>query len=355
MPEAQSRRDGELPTDREAQIRRALSRLRKAALALATIIVVGTAGYMVVEGWGVQDALYMTMITISTVGYGEVNPLGTAGRLLSMALIITGASVLVYATGSFVELVLEGTIRGYFARRRMDAEIGKLSGHYILCGYGRVGSRVAREFADADVEFVVIDQRDFEVERCLEQGYLALHGDASNNAVLEAAGVERAKGLVAALDSDADNLFVTFSARNINAELHVVARATSEESADKLKQAGADRALAPYAVEGRRLAAFAVEPEIVDFLDVVAHSKRGLKFSMEEIEVPADSALADTPRQIKAAEQTGARIVAVMDPDGNLDTAPSPKDEILPGATLITLGTDKQIECLERFVESGEL
>ncbi len=141
----------------------------------------------------------------------------------------------------------------------------------------------------------------------------------------------------------------------MNPELHIVARANSEESADKLRQAGADRSLSPYAVEGRRLAAFAVEPEIVDFLDVVAHSKRGLKSNMEEIKVPADSPLADTPRQIKAAEQAGATIVAVMDRDGNLDTAPSPKDEILPGATLIALGTDEQIQRLERFVESGEL
>ncbi len=337
-------------------MRRALSRLRKAALALGAIVIGGTAGYMVLEGWGFLDALYMTMITISTVGYGEVNELDTSGRLWSMALIITGASVLVYATSSFVELVLEGTIRGYFARRRMEDAIGKLNGHYILCGYGRVGRKIAEEFANEDVDFVVIDQEESEVERCLEEGYLAIHGNASDNDVLEAGGVGRAKGLVAALDSDADNLFITFSARKMNPDLHIVARANSEESAVKLKQAGADRSLSPYAVEGRRLAAFAIEPEIMDFLDVVAHNKRGLKLSLEEIEVPADSPLkGDTSGRVKAAEQTGAKIAALMDQEGNLDTSPSPQDEILPGTTLIAFGTSEQIERLGRFIESGEL
>ena len=356
MPEELPQRDRELPTDRAAQMRRALSRLRKAALALGAIVVGGTAGYMVLEGWGFLDALYMTMITISTVGYGEVNALDTSGRLWSMALIITGASVLVYATSSFVELVLEGTVRGYFARRRMEDAIGKLNGHYILCGYGRVGQKIAEEFTNEGVDFVVIDREDSEVERSLEEGYLAIHGDASDNDVLEAAGVGRAKGLVAALDSDADNLFITFSARRINPDLHIVARANSEESAAKLKQAGADRSLSPYAVEGRRLAAFAIEPEIMDFLDVVAHNKRGLKLSLEEIEVPADSPLkGDTSGRVKAAEQTGAKIAAVMDREGNLDTSPSPRDEILPGTILIAFGTSEQIERLGRFIASGEL
>lgn len=308
---------------------------------------------MVLEGWGFLDALYMTMITISTVGYGEVRDLGTAGRLWSIALIITGASVLVYATGSFVELVMEGTIRGYFARRRMEDTIGKLNGHYILCGYGRVGRQVAREFASEGVDFVVIDQQPSEVERCVEEGYLALLGNASDDAMLEAAGVERARGLVAAVDSDADNLFVIFSARRMNPDLRIVARANSEESALKLKQAGADRSLSPYAVEGRRLAAFAIQPEIVDFLDVVAHSKRGLKFSLEEIEVPAGPP-PGAPRTVKAAEQAGAKILAVIDEDGDLDTTLSPRDEIPPGITLIVLGTGEQISSLERFIESGE-
>lgn len=344
-----------MPPDRAAQLRRSLDRLRKAALALGGIVVGGTAGYMVLEGWGFLDALYMTMITISTVGYGEVNELDSSGRLWSMALIITGASVLVYATGTFVEMVMEGTIRGYFARRRMEDAIDNLSGHYVLCGYGRVGRRVAREFAAAGVDFVVIDRTPSGVERCVGEGYLALLGNASEDAMLQAAGVERAKGLVAAVDSDADNLFVVFSARRLNPDLRIVARANSEESALKLKQAGADRSLSPYAVEGRRLAAFATQSEIVDFLDVVAHSQRGLKFSLEEIEVPRDLPIpAGASRTVKTAEQSGAKVLAVIDEEGNIDSTLSPKDEIPPGTTLIVLGTGEQIAGLERFMESGE-
>ncbi len=174
--------------------------------------------------------------------------------------------------------------------------------------------------------------------------------------MLEAAGVRRAKGLVAAVDSDADNLFVTFSARRMNPELRIVARANSEESAVKLKQAGADRSLSPYTVEGRRLAAFAIQPEIVDFLDVVAHSKRGLKLSLEEIEVPPDAPLeAGKSGRIKAAEQTGAKILAVIDAEGNLDATASPQDEIRPGTTLVVLGTGEQVARLERFLQTGDL
>ncbi len=272
-----------------------------------------------------------------------------------MALIITGASVLVYATGSFVELVLEGTIRGYFARRRMEDAIGKLSGHYILCGYGRVGRQVAKEFAAEGVDFVVIDREEPEVERCVEQGYLVLLGNASDNAVLEDAGIRRARGLVAAVDSDADNLFITFSARRMNPDLRIVGRANSEESAVKLKQAGADRSLSPYAVEGRRLAAFAIQPEVLDFLDVVAHTQRGRKLHLEELQVPADSPPANGPDRIKAAEQTEAKIMAVIDAEGNLDATVSPQDEIQPGTTLVALGTGEQIARLERFLRTGDL
>lgn len=347
-------KEGALP-DRATQMRRSLDRLRKAALALGGIVVGGTAGYMVLEGWDLLDALYMTMITISTVGYGEVRELDTYGRLWSIALIITGASVLVYATGTFVEMLMEGTIRGYFARRRMEDAIDKLQGHYVLCGYGRVGRQIAREFTAAGVDFVVIDRQPSEVERCEGEGYLALLGNASDDATLEASGVARARGLVAAVDSDEDNLFVIFSARRMNPDLHIVARANSEESAIKLKQAGADRSLSPYVVEGRRLAAFAIQPEIADFLDVVAHIKRGLKFSMEEIEVPArSSASTGAPRTIKTAEQTGAKILAAIDKDGNVDATLSARDAIAPGTTLIVLGTGEQIAALERFIEDGE-
>ena len=191
--------------------RLALRRIESALLALGVITVAGVLGYMVFEGWSFTDALYMTVITLTTVGYREVRPLDTTGQLWTMLLLVTGVGTLFYAAVSSVELVVEGTIRGYFGRRRMEAAIGKLSEHQILCGYGRVGRQVAAEFARDGIPFVVVDQDPEIVEECAAVGYLALLGEASDDGRLEEAGVRRAKGLVAAVDSDADNVFIVLS------------------------------------------------------------------------------------------------------------------------------------------------
>jgi voltage-gated potassium channel len=208
--------------------RLALRRIERALLALGAITVVGVLGYVVFEGWSFTDALYMTVITLTTVGYREVHPLDTSGQLWTMVLLITGVGTLFYAAVSSVELVVEGAIRGYFGRRRMQAAIGKLKDHYILCGYGRVGRQVAREFARDGVPFVVVDQEPEIVDECAAEGYLALLGEASDDTVLEESGVRRARGLVAAVDSDADNVFVVLSARKLNPRLNIVARASSD-------------------------------------------------------------------------------------------------------------------------------
>src|SRR5215218_9848906 len=196
---------------------------------------------MLFEGWNFMDALYMTVITVTTVGYKEVHELDTTGRLWTMTLLITGVGTLFYAAVSSVELVVEGAVGGYFQRRRMRAELSKLNGHHILCGFGRVGRQVAREFALDGVLFVVVDNNPQRVENCLVEGYLAMLGEASDDAVLEKAGIQRAKGLVAAVSSDAENVFVTLSARKMNPSLQIVARASSDESAAKLEIAGANR------------------------------------------------------------------------------------------------------------------
>ncbi len=334
--------------------RLALRRIESALLALAVITVAGVLGYMVFEGWSFTDALYMTVITVTTVGYREVRTLDTTGQLWTMLLLITGVGTLFYAAVSSVELVVEGTIRGYFGRRRMQAAIGRLNGHYILCGYGRVGRQVAREFARDGVPFVVVDQNPQIIEECLAEGYLALLGEASDDDVLEEAGVQRARGLVAAVDSDAENVFVVLSARKLNPKLNIVARASSEESAAKLEIAGADRTLSPYAVGGRRLASLATQPLIVDFLDVVTRGEHGIEFRLEEFGVPEDSYIAGrTIGELRIAERTGAIILATRNKEGTFDTAPSATDRIRSGDTLIVLGTREQISSLDQLV-SGE-
>jgi voltage-gated potassium channel len=329
----------------------ALRRVQGAFLALALIATAGVLGYMAFEDWSFLDALYMTVITLTTVGYREVRELDTSGQLWTMALLITGVGTLFYAAVSFVELVVEGTIRGYFDRRRMEAAIAKLSGHYILCGYGRVGRQVAQEFAADGVPFVVVDQNPQRVEECLEKGYPALLGEASEDAALEEAGIRRASGLVATVNSDADNVFVVLSARKINPSLHIVARASSEESASKLEIAGADRTLSPYAVGGRRLASLATHPLIVDFLDIVTHGEGGMEFRLEEFKVPKDPTIADrTIGELRIGERTGAIVLAFRTGDGKFDTTPSANDRLQAGDTLIVLGSREQIARLEQLM-----
>ena len=334
----------------------ALRRIRGALFALATITLAGVLGYMVFEGWSFTDALYMTVITLTTVGYREVHTLDTTGQLWTMALLITGVGTLFYVAVSSVELVVEGTIRGYFGRRRMEAAINKLSGHYVLCGYGRVGRQVAREFAHDGVPFVIVEQDPATVEECVEEGYLVLLGEASDDDVLEEAGVRRARSLIAAVNSDADNVFVVLSARKLNPKLHIVARASSDESAAKLEIAGADRTISPYAVGGRRLASLATQPLVVDFLDIVTRGEEGIEFRLEEFMVPEESSLAGhTIGELRIGERTGAIILATRNHEGKFDTTPSATDRISAGDTLIVLGTREQITRLAHLMQDGEI
>lgn len=268
-----------------------------------------------------------------------------------MALLTTGVGTLFYAAVISVELAVEGAVRGYFERRRMTAEINKANGHYVLCGFGRVGRQVAREFTLEDVPFVVIDNNPDKIEECLAENYLAMVGEASDDDILEEAGVRRAKGLVAAVNSDAANVFVVLSARKINPSLHIVARASSDESAAKLEIAGADRTLSPYAVGGRRLASLATQPLIVDFLDVVTHGEKGIEFRLEEFGVPKESPLANhTIAELQIAEKTGAMVLAVRTSEGRFDTTPSAQDVIRTGDTLIVLGAREQVDRLEALL-----
>jgi voltage-gated potassium channel len=334
----------------------ALRRIRNALLALGIITVAGVLGYMVFEGWSFTDALYMTVITLTTVGYREVRTLDATGQLWTMALLVTGVGTLFYAAVSSVELVVEGAIRGYFGRRRMEAAINRLQGHHILCGYGRVGRQVAREFASDGVPFVIIEQDPAIVEECLEEGYLVLLGEASDDEVLDEAGIRRAGGLVAAVDSDADNVFVVLSARKLNPKLHIVARASSDESAAKLEIAGADRTLSPYAVGGRRLASLATQPLVVDFLDIVTRGEKGIEFRLEEFRVPEESFIADQSiGELRIGERTGAMILAVRSEDGGFDTTPSAGDLLRAGDTLIVLGTREQITRLGGLMRGDEV
>jgi voltage-gated potassium channel len=304
---------------------------------IVAAIVVGTAGYLVIEpGWRPLDALYMTVITLTTVGFREVQPLTDGGRVWTMILSLLGVGLIFGTVGIVAEyLVVEATSGRREARRMIDA-VGKLSGHYILCGYGRVGLTVARELVHSGLKVVVIDILPESLARARREGFLEVEGDATEEATLRAAGIERARGLITTIDSDAHNVYVILSARAMNPSLFVVARANTADSEARLMQAGASRVVSPYTMAGHRLAELAVRPRVVDFIDA-ALSHGELAFSMEEVEVVAGNALANMT--VGALRDTGVFVLAIVTGERSYEANP-PADRILEaGETLVVSGS----------------
>jgi voltage-gated potassium channel len=326
-----------------------LRRFVRAIALLATVLVAGTAGYVLVEGWSFLDSLYMTVITIATVGFREVRPLSDAGRVMTMGLILAGVGALLYSFGTIVEFMVEGHLRAILEGRRMQKRISELSDHYIIVGIGRVGSVVARSLMDEGVPFVVIDSCEECRAAAEEAGWLFVHGDATSEDVLLQAGVERAKGLVAAVDTDADNLFVVLTARMLNPDLFIVARSTSLASERKILGSGADRVITPNVIGGRRMAAMLLRPVVTDYLDVVMHGD-ALEYRLDAMRVRPGSELdGKTIGQVRVRDKTGAFVLAVragdaVNPNPGADTRFSAGDEI------IALGTREQLAELEKMV-----
>lgn len=327
-----------------------IRRLAIAAAALLSLLVVGTAGYRIIEHWSLLDALYMTIITVGTVGFGEVHPLSDAGKLFTAFLVVAGVGALGFSLGTFIDFWVEGHLRDMLEGRRMQNTIGALSGHYIVAGLGRVGSVVARSLAAEGVTFVVLDNCEECVVSARAQGWLANQGDATDEEVLRAAGVERARGLVTALDTDADNTFVTLTARGLNPDLFIVARSSSEPSEAKLRKAGANRVMTPTVVGGRRLASMVLHPVVADYLDLVSHGGE-VEFRLEELDVGADShARGKTIGDLRIRHTTGAFVMAVRHPDGTLETHPGKDTRLQGGDRLVAFGSDGQLHELARLL-----
>ena len=300
-------------------------------------IAIGTTGYMVIEpGWRLLDALYMTVITLTTVGFREVLPLTDAGRLWTMILALGGVGLIFGSVGIVAEyLVVEATSGRREAKRMADA-VDKLQGHYILCGYGRVGLTVARELVHSGLKVVVIDVLPESLARARREGFLEVEGDATEEATLRAAGIERARGLITTIDSDAHNVYVILSARAINPKLFVVARANSADSEGRLMQAGADRVVSPYTMAGHRLAELATRPRVVDFIDA-ALSHGELAFSMEEVEVVAGSQIDGST--VGALRDTGVFVLAIVQGERSYEANPPAGRVLKAGETLVVSGS----------------
>jgi len=327
-------------------------RLRRGLIILGGIIVAGTIGYMLIEGWSFGEAIYMTVITISTVGYGEVHPLSATGRIFTIILIAGGVSGALFVLSAFVEYLLEGRFRTTLGRRQMKTKIAKLKDHFILCGYGRVGEEIARTFSEESAPFVIIDSRPDNINMALEHGHLCLLGDATSDSMLLEAGIERARGLIAAVGSDIDNTYITLSARGLRPDLFIEARASNKEAETKLKRAGANRVILPSSIGARRMANIALRPAVVDFFDTVI-SRRGRELQMENIVVGGNSPLVG--QTIEAVRhRSKAPILAISKKGGKLLANP-PGEEIIEAEDhLIVMGTREQLTALEYFCEGGK-
>jgi len=320
---------------------------RKLYLAISLVILIlisGIAGYRLIEGWSFFDAFYMTIITVSTVGYKEVAPLSLGGKIFTLILIVGGVGTVVYALGIMVEFLVEGHFTGILGRRRMRKQIEKLKNHYIICGFGRVGEQISKELESASVPFVIIDNNAERISKCEQENLLNIEGDASEDQILEAAGLKKAKGLIAVVDNDADNVMVTLSAKGLNPEIFVVARAEYEESERKLKKAGANRVVSPSTIGGRRMAALLLKPLVCDYLDVVAHGENIL-FQLEETEIKQDAKIANMSiKNAGVRDKTGVLIMAVKKGDGKIITNPPPSVVLEAKDRLVVMGTKEQLE-----------
>lgn len=323
-----------------------IRRLVYAFAVFLAVLVLGTLGYMAIEGWGAFDSLYMTVITMGSVGYREVHPLTQAGRLWTMLVIVAGIGALGFAIVTVTDFMVEGHFSGLLEGRRMDRRITGMSGHNVVAGLGRVGLVVGEEFEAAGVSFVVIDSDETAIARAKEMDWAWVQGDATEEATLTEAGIERARSLTVALNSDADNVFVTLTARGLAPGLFVVARATTPTAESKLLRSGADRVITPTEIGGRRMAAMVMKPMVVDFLDVVTHG-HGAELKLEQIELSdGDPYVGRTLAESHIRSSTGSYVLAIRGPDGSDNSNPSRDTMMKAGDRLVVLGTEDQLRSL---------
>ena len=318
---------------------------------LVLLIVVGTLGYQLIEGWNGLDALYMTITTLATVGFGEVHPLTPKGRLFTVLLILAGLILIGYVIKTVTEALAEGYFQEELRDRRQRHLIKRLQNHYIICGFGRTGQEIAREFQAESLPFVVVDSLEETIEAAIAMGFQAIVGDATLDEVLHRAGIERASCLIAAMPSDADNLYAILSAKTLNPNLRTIARASSAEAVQKLRRGGADAVVSPYITGGRRMAAAARRPQVIDFIDdITSASERSVYIDEFLLDQPRSRFLGRTLREADLRGRSGALILAIRRTDGTLLTSPTGDTYLELGDLLLCLGTGQQLQTLAKLL-----
>jgi voltage-gated potassium channel len=321
--------------------------LRYLLLLIIILLAGGTIGFMLIEGWDLHDSLYMTVITLATVGFEEVNPLSPTGEVFTILLITLGVGVMSFTVFRIAQILLEGQVRLILGRRQLERQIRQLDGHYILCGFGRMGAVVAQQLHEAGIPFVVVEKAENKLQRLAATDHLYLVGDATAEETLETVGVRRAKGLVTTVASDADNLFITLTAREMNPGLFIVVRAFDERSESKLRRAGADRVVAPTQIGAIRIAQFILRPAVVDLVEL-ATLRESLELQLEEVRVRVGSRLIGV--ELKDSEirsRMGLIIVAIKRADSTMVFNPPSDTLIHEGDVLIALGKVEGLRQLE--------
>ncbi len=318
------------------------ARLLVALACLTFVLGGGIIGYTVIENWTVLDALYMTIITVATVGYREVGPLSKAGEVFTMVLIILGIGFVAYSFGTLLEIMVEGGVQDILGRRRVERDIKQLKNHYIVCGYGRIGKVVVEELLKQQLPLIVIETDGGKVQEMLEQGILAIQGNAGDENLLKHAGIERAKGVVCVAASDADNLFITITARGLNKNLLITARAENKETEKKMLQVGASKVVSPYLIGAYRLVNTILKPAVTQFIEL-SSIEREMDVRLEEIRVGDNSILKSKPlKETPIRSELGIIVVGIEKQDGKMLFNP-PSDQVIEsGDTLITIGTREQ-------------
>jgi voltage-gated potassium channel len=324
-------------------------RFKTVLVILVAVIAFGTVGFAVIEKWSLLDSVYMTVITLSTVGFKEVYYLSTAGRVFTIILIVVGVAGAAYTLSVIGQMIVEGEIKRLLGRRKMQKGIKELVNHYIVCGFGRVGSRVARELSIRRVPFVVVDKDPQRIEQAERDGFLFLQADSTIDQTLIDAGVERAKGLIIALANEADNVFIALSARQLNPNLFITARGESDDAEKKLKRAGANKVVFPHRIGAIRMALTTLRPNLVDFMKVVTFDKdTGL--AIEEIQIKPGSSLDQTTLQVcPIRKDLGIMVVGIKKTGKDVFLNPAPDTKIEAGDILIVIGEKEKLEKLERL------
>ncbi len=324
----------------------ALQGPRLAILLLAVIIAGGTLGYVLIEGWSVWDGLYMAVTTVATVGFREVHPLSRAGEAFTLLLIVGGVGTAFYSATLLATHVVEGGLRRRFVERRQKRMLEDLRDHFILCGYGRIGSLIADELRQQDVPFVVVEKDPERVTRLVERGWVAVAADASHEDVLVRVGIHRARGLIAAVGTDAENVYAVLTARVVRPDLFIIARVEADDAEHKLRRAGADRVISPYHIGASHMAQTALRPAVVDFVQL-ATSSGHLDLSMEQVRIQDGSGLiGQTILDAGIRQRFGVIVVAIRRADGTMDFNPSPDATIRAGDEMVVLGRPESVKAL---------